>query len=123
MTKRYEVPIDLWKPVRDEIVQVLRLTARRRTLISYSALVARVTRFPLAHDSLALNEMLCEISEAEDTAGRGMLSVLVVHKQGDQLPGPGFFTLAAELGRDADDKPKLWSDELKLVYRANEKGR
>ena len=36
-------------------------------------------------------------------AGRGMLSVIVVHKQGDMQPGPGFFELAQRLGRDTSD--------------------
>ena len=35
--------------------------------------------------------MLGEISSAEDAAGRGMLTVVVVHKAGDMQPGPGFF--------------------------------
>jgi len=38
--------------------------------------------------------MLGEISQEEDAAGRGMLSVIVVHKVGDMQPGPGFFQLA-----------------------------
>ena len=37
-------------------------------------------------------------------AGRGMLSVIVVHKVGDMQPGPGFFQLAKKLGRDTSDK-------------------
>ena len=56
--------------------------------------------------------MLGQISEEEDAAGRGMLSVLVVHKDGDKMPGPGFFTLAKKLGRDISDRDKCWSDEL-----------
>jgi hypothetical protein len=35
--------------------------------------------------------MLGEISQEEDEAGHGMLSVIVVHKYGDMQPGPGFF--------------------------------
>ncbi len=44
MTTRYEVPIDLWTPVRDEILQVLRDVARGKTTVSYSSLAAEVTR-------------------------------------------------------------------------------
>src|SRR3954453_3820008 len=50
----------------------------------------------------------------------GMLSVLVCHKVGDNLPGSGFFSLAKELGRDVSDRIKCWSDETNLVYRAFE---
>jgi hypothetical protein len=46
--------------------------------------------------------MLGEIS-LEGAAGRGMLSVIVVHKDGDMQPGPGFFELAEELDRDTSD--------------------
>ena len=35
--------------------------------------------------------MLGDISSAEDDAGRGLLTVVVVHKSGDMKPGPGFF--------------------------------
>jgi molybdopterin synthase catalytic subunit len=52
-----------------------------------------------AHDP-RLFHMLGEISSEEDTAGRGMLTVVVVHKVGDMQPGPGFFELAKHLGRD-----------------------
>lgn len=122
MTTRYEIPLDLWIPVRDELLQLLRDVARRQSTITYSNLAAKVTRFPLAPESYALHDLLGEIARSEDAAGRGMLSVLVVHKR-DGMPGQGFFKLAAELGRDAADPMKLWSEELKLVYRANARPR
>jgi hypothetical protein len=118
MATRYEIPLDLWTPVRDEILQILRDVARRKTTITYSSLAAKVTRFALSPESYALHELLGEIARAEDAAGRGMLSVLVVHKR-DGMPGQGFFKLAAELGRKADDEMAILSNELKLVHRAN----
>ena len=42
--------------------------------------------------------MLDEVSTEEFDGGRGMLSVVVVHKYGDMEPGPGFFKLAESLG-------------------------
>jgi hypothetical protein len=47
-----------------------------------------------------------------------MLSVVVVHRTGDMQPGPGFFELASDLGRDTSDILKCWIDELKRVHRA-----
>ena len=47
--------------------------------------------------------MLGEISSEEDAAGRGMLTVLVVHRAGDMQPGPGFFELAKQLGRNTSN--------------------
>ncbi|MBL7131901.1 MAG: hypothetical protein ISS45_10975 [Candidatus Omnitrophica bacterium] len=60
--------------------------------------------------------MLGEISGEEDAVGRGMLSVVVVHKHGDMQPGPGFFDYAEELGRDTSDILKCWVEELKKVH-------
>lgn len=68
-------------------------------------------------DSFALAHMLGEISEEENAAGRGMLSVIVVHKNGDMQPGPGFFQLAKKLGRDTSDKTTCWVNELHGVHR------
>jgi hypothetical protein len=61
--------------------------------------------------------MLGDVSIEEDAGGRGMLSVLVVHKVGDQKPGRGFFELAQQLGRDASDSDACWVNELQTVYR------
>jgi hypothetical protein len=35
--------------------------------------------------------LLGQIPSEEDAAGRGMLTVIVVHKVGDMQPSPGFF--------------------------------
>src|SRR6266403_499790 len=67
------------------------------------------------HDQ-RLFHLLGEISSEEDASGRGMLSVIVVHKFGDMQPGPGFFELAKKLGRDTSDILKCWVDELKKVH-------
>ena len=48
--------------------------------------------------------MLGKISEEENAGGRGMLSVVVCHRDGDLQPGPGFFRLVKKLGRDTSDK-------------------
>lgn len=47
-----------------------------------------------------------------------MLTVVVVHKDGDQMPGPGFFQLARSLGRDTRDGEAFWIGEMEEVYRA-----
>jgi hypothetical protein len=98
---------------------VLESVARRRNLIGYSDLAARVKTVPLTPDSRALHEMLGDISVEEDTGGRGMLSVLVVHKIGDQKPGRGFFELAQRLGRDVSDTDACWVQELQTIYQVH----
>ncbi len=60
--------------------------------------------------------MLGEISEEEDKAGRGMLTVIVVHKHGDMEPGRGFFDLAKSLGHKWSDKTAFWVKEIKKVH-------
>ena len=65
-----------------------------------------------------LAHMLGEISTAEHEAGRGMLTVVVVHKHGDQMPGPGFFRLAGSLGHGTKDREAFWIGELEKVYAA-----
>lgn len=48
-----------------------------------------------------------------------MLSALVVHQDGDRMPGEGFFELAAYLGRSVGDKVVLWTVEVRRVFAAN----
>ncbi len=45
-----------------------------------------------------------------------MLSALVIHKTGDQEPGPGFFELAKDLGKDTSDMLTCWVTEVKKVH-------
>ncbi|HEY3821782.1 MAG TPA: hypothetical protein VGL81_31670 [Polyangiaceae bacterium] len=91
--------------------------------IAYSDVVARVRAVRFDPDSHALAAMLGEISEAEDAAGRGMLTVIVVHKTGDMRPGPGFFDLAKRLGRDTSDLDKCWIAEVNRVFAARKKSK
>ena len=85
-------------------------------MIPYSELVRKMRTIRLeAHDP-RLFALLGEISTNEDAEGRGMLTVIVVHKDGDMQPGPGFFELANSLGRDTSDIMKCWVDEFKKVH-------
>jgi hypothetical protein len=87
---------------------VLEQVAARRGMIAYSELLNKLTTIAIAPFGLPMSEMLGEISEEEDAAGRGLLTVLVVHKSGDMEPGVGFYELAEKLGRDTSDRMKLW---------------
>ncbi len=86
--------------------------------MSYSDLVAEIRNCDLKPRDPQLAHMLDDISTAEHYAGRGMLSVVVVHKSGDQMPGPGFFELARSLGHDTADKQSFWNSELQKVHLA-----
>jgi hypothetical protein len=37
---------------------------------------------------------------------------------GDRLPGDGFFTLAEELGMNADNRSAFWEEHVNRVYEA-----
>ena len=65
--------------------------------------------------------MLGQISVEEDAAGRGMLSALVVHKHSDGQPGPGFYELADDRGRDTSDKVCCWVEEISRLFREAER--
>ena len=85
-------------------------------MIPYSDLTVRIASAQIDPHSQILANMLGDISEEEDRAGRGMLSVIVVHKEGDMRPGPGFFNLAKRLGRPVRDLDELWLQELRRVH-------
>ncbi len=85
-------------------------------MIPYSDLVRSITSIRLdAHDT-RLSHFLGEIASDEDAEGRGLLTVLVVHKSGDMQPGPGFFELAQSRGRDTSNIVECWVEELKKVF-------
>jgi hypothetical protein len=115
MATRCGFDIANWEAAKEEMRQILIDRASVRGMIPYSELVDRISAVRL--DSVALAHMLGEISTAEDAAGRGMLSVIVVHKDGDMQPGPGFFALAQQLGQDTSDILKCWVEELHRVHR------
>ncbi len=117
MTAKYGYEPQEWTTAKEEMRQALIQRAKVRGLIPYSELVEKITTIELEPNSFALAAMLGELSSEEDAAGRGMLSVIVVHKEGDMQPGPGFFELAGELGRDTSDILVCWVEELKMVHR------
>ena len=106
-----------WEVAKTEARQAMIAVATRRDLIAYSEFVNRIEACRLEPRSPQLAHMLDEISREEHRAGRGMLSVVVVHKYGDGMPGPGFFKLARSLGQDVDDRLVFWVQELEKVYK------
>src|SRR5688572_11337097 len=95
---KYGFNDDGWNSAMEQAKAVMVDVARREDTITYSELVARVSAITLDPHSYAMRAFLGEISTAEHGQGRGLLSVVVVYKYGDQMPGPGFFDLARTLG-------------------------
>jgi len=113
---RHGFPEADWDGAKGEARAIMIERAKVRGMIPYSDLVKKITRIKIeAHDT-RLFHMLGEISSEEDEHGRGMLTVVVVHRHGDMQPGPGFFELAQSLGRDTQDILKCWVDELHRVH-------
>jgi hypothetical protein len=105
-----------WERAKREIREILVDRAKVRGMIPYSELSGKIRSVQVeAHDP-RLFHLLGEVSTEEDASGRGMLSVIVVHKSGDMQPGPGFFELAKSLGRDTSDILHCWMKELKKVH-------
>lgn len=107
-----------WAEAKDEAKAALQDRAKDRGTMTYSELVNRLNAISIDPHDLRLGNLLAEISTEEDAAGRGMLSAIVVHKNGDMQPGKGFFDLALSLGRNTNDPDKCWSDEVNKVYGA-----
>jgi hypothetical protein len=114
----FDVPKPQWDAAKAQATAIMVERAKVRGMIAYSDLVSKIHAVAFkAHDP-RLFHLLGQISSEEDAAGRGMLTVVVVHKVGDMQPGPGFFELAKSLGRDTGDILKCWVDELHRVHAA-----
>ena len=107
-----------WEAAKREGKELLADYAKRRQMIPYSEFVRRIRSIQIEHDDPRLAHFLGEISSEESTAGRGMLTALVVHKRGDYQPGPGFFDLAQQLGHNVTDIEKFWIQEVKRIFAA-----
>ena len=105
-----------WQAAKQEIRDLLVQRCKVRGMIAYSELVAHLTTVSVEPHDPRLFHLLGEVSRDEDAAGRGMLTSIVVHKTGDMEPGPGFFELAQQLGRDTSDLTKCWIEEVKIVH-------
>jgi molybdopterin synthase catalytic subunit len=113
---KHGFPVKDWNQAKKGARAAMIKRAKVRGMISYSDLVAEIKSIKIDAYDHRLFHMLGEISSAEDAAGRGMLTVVVVHKTGDMEPGTGFFELADALGRDTSDRMKCWVEELHKVH-------
>ena len=68
-----------------------------------------------------LRYIMGKISSEEYEKGSPLLSALVIHKEGDQLPGKGFFVgLFEQIGKqpiyDPDQRLGFWVNEVNALY-------
>jgi hypothetical protein len=93
--------------------------AQYRGLTTYQDIAVIIGLPPKgAYMGAETGHILGEISENEVQAGRPMLSAVAVGISG--RPGPGFYTLARDLGRLAagEDELAFWERERQAVYEA-----
>ncbi|MEH7505814.1 hypothetical protein V7152_28320 [Neobacillus drentensis] len=102
--------------VKDELRNLIINVAKQQARISYSVLCSQVKSTFIEPDSHLLAYLLDQISREEDAGGRGMLSVVVVHKDGDMQPGNGFYKLEKQLGKDTSDRLAFWMNEFNKVH-------
>lgn len=112
----FNIPQQTWDEAKTQARSAMIERAKVRGTIPYSDLVQKILAVKFVARDVRLFHMLGEISVEEDDAGRGMLSVVVVHKSGDMQPGPGFFILGQHLGYDTKDLLKFWIEQLKKVH-------
>jgi hypothetical protein len=105
-----------WQAAKEEATRVMIARAKTRGMISYSDLVGAIQSVSLQAHDVRFSHLLGEIAFEEDHAGRGMLTVVVVHKRGDMEPGPGFYEMAKVLGLNTSDLLSCWASELHRVH-------
>ena len=104
-----------WEAAKRQVKKILVAKAKAGGVMFYSELVDAIDVIDLEAYDARLSALLAEVSTEEATAGRGILSVIVVSKDGNGRPGRGFYELAERLGRDTFYKEDCWLDEAKKV--------
>jgi len=110
----------IWEAAKEQAYAILNAVAADGTdLIAYSELAQKITAIRFAPEQSEFRHFLGQLSIESDAAGRGMITALVVYKdRSKRFPGPGFFDLAARLGRDVSDKWAFWGTEVGRVQAA-----
>lgn len=103
-----------WERAKEEALQVLQERASRRhsQTISYTVLVESLTSIQIDPHDPRLSSFLEEIVVDEHRSGRPLITVLVVHKTGDQMPGEGFYEISEQLGFEVANREAFWIQEF-----------
>ncbi|MCK9396500.1 MAG: hypothetical protein M0Q44_13015 [Methylobacter sp.] len=103
-----------WDQAKEEALQILqnRASRRNRQTISYTELVESLTAIQINPHDPRLSSFLEEIVVDEHRSGRPLITVLVVHQRGDQMPGDGFYNIAEQLGFEVLDRETFWIREF-----------
>ena len=116
LVNRHGITKEKWEKSKDEARAIMVATAQNRSIIAYSELALKIRSELFDPHGLPFSDLLGEISKKEKVAGMGMLSAIVVHKNGDGMPGDGFFWLAKNLKRKTSNRKRFWIKEVTLVH-------
>ena len=106
--------------MNEDISHKLREVARSGGLITYGE-VAELVGLSMGNpaDRTEISGLLDEINKHEARYKRPMLSAVVVRVD-TQMPGPGFFVCARDIGRlptsDSIEELVFWAKEVKVVH-------
>lgn len=103
--------------MHEEMYGELRRVAWEQRYVTYSD-IAPIADLDMNNppDRDRIGQLLDEINRHEHQLGRPLISVVVIHRD-NNMPGPGFFKLARELGLYVGkDDLKFFLDELKRVH-------
>ena len=100
-----------------EIYDHLKSVAKKQDYTTYTDIAPMAgLDMGLDCDRAKIGEILGEISTAEHKQGRPLLSVVVIHRD-NNIPGPGFFKLAKQLGQyKASNDLLFFVDQLRRVH-------
>jgi hypothetical protein len=98
-----------WAAALAEATTMLGAVAAAGETITYVRFVSGFRTIDLNDRYDDLQRFLGDVSEAEERAGRGLLSAVVVGTR-TGIPGKGFFSLARRLGRSGTDR-SIWEAE------------
>ena len=110
--------LERWDKAVEEATIILKGCARDRNMITYSDLCSRIKTIAF-NPHVEIGHLLEDVSRLSFERGEGILSVMVVHKCGDMIPGNGFFDLAKRVGYQFKDKDKFFVEELRRVWAEN----
>ncbi|OED52278.1 hypothetical protein BEI46_18385 [Aliivibrio fischeri] len=116
MLNEYGYNPEHWNKAKSEAKLHLISVAKRKRTTSYSDLVSNIEAINFQPHDFELFTMLGELGTEESINGRGIITALVVHKNGDMQPGKGFYELATELSLDTTDQIAFWIAELNKVH-------
>lgn len=112
---RFGFALSDWRSAVAEAKALLRERARARGTVTYGELCDSVRSVRMFPASRALLGMLHDVCSEEDAERGVMLASLVVSKA-TGMPGDGYFTFAAQLGRDVSDREAFWRAEVERIY-------